>query len=159
MRDLLGKHGYYWKRCKWGQQGVLNLQSVCVLTPQCSVQGHYTVKGTVLLWSLNIPGCPSKKSRGVTLASWSNFPIGLWPSWSPNHPHILIGFTTVSSPPISWCVVGGLAQSGCLSHHPGGCCTLVVVEEIPPYYVKRFEYPVKCYINVTNYYNYIITGI
>ncbi len=27
---------------------------------------------------------------------------------------------------------------------------MVVVEEIPPYYVKRFEYPEKHYINVTN---------
>ncbi len=24
-----------------------------------------------------------------------------------------------------------------LSHNPGGCCTLVVVEEIPPFHVKR----------------------
>ncbi len=39
-----------------------------------------------------------------------------------------------------------------LSHHPGACCTLVVVEEIPPFYVKRFEYPEKRYINVTNYF-------
>ncbi len=28
---------------------------------------------------------------------------------------------------------------------PGGCCTLGVVEEIPPFYVKRFEYPEKRY--------------
>ncbi len=35
---------------------------------------------------------------------------------------------------------------------PGGCCTLGVVEEIPPFYVKRFEYPEKRYKNVTNYY-------
>ncbi len=41
-----------------------------------------------------------------------NFPNGLWPSWPPNHP--LIGFITlVSSPPISWCVVGVLAHYGC----------------------------------------------
>jgi len=30
----------------------------------------------------------------------------------------------------------------------------VVVEEIPPFYVKRFECPEKRYINVTNYYYY-----
>ncbi len=36
----------------------------------------------------------------------------------------------------------------------GGCCTLVVDEEIPPFYVKCFEYPEKLYINVTNYYYY-----
>ncbi len=50
---------------------------------------------------------------------------------------------SVSSPPVSWCVcvcVGG-GCSGAIwlsSHHPGGCCTLVVVEEMPPS-VKRFE--------------------
>ncbi len=38
------------------------------------------------------------------------------------------------------------------SHHPGGCCTLLVDEAIPPFYVKRFEYPEKRYINVKNYY-------
>ncbi len=25
----------------------------------------------------------------------------------------------------------------------------------PPFYVKRFEYPEKCYINVRNYYYYL----
>ncbi len=40
------------------------------------------------------------------------------------------------------------------SHHSGGCCTLVVDEEIPPLYVKRFECLEKRYINVTNYYYY-----
>ncbi len=34
--------------------------------------------------------------RGVTPASWPNLPIGLWPSWPPNHPHTLIGFITLS---------------------------------------------------------------
>ncbi len=34
-------------------------------------------RGPDSLWSLKIPGCPSKKSRGVTLASWPNLPIGL----------------------------------------------------------------------------------
>ncbi len=29
-------------------------------------------RGPDSLWSLKIPGCPSKKSRGVTLASWPN---------------------------------------------------------------------------------------
>jgi len=33
---------------------------------------------------------------------------------------------------------------------------LVVVEEIPPFYVKRFECPEKRYINVTNYYYYYL---
>ncbi len=29
------------------------------------------------MWSLKIPGCPSKMSRCVTPASWPNLPIGL----------------------------------------------------------------------------------
>ncbi|XP_067297805.1 multiple PDZ domain protein [Pseudorasbora parva] len=33
-------------------------------------------------------------------------------------------------------------------HHPGGFCTLVVVEEIHPFHVKHFECPEKHYINV-----------
>ncbi len=48
-------------------------------------------------------------------------------------------------------VCGG--RSGAIwlpSHHPGGCCTLVVVEEIPPLYVKPPWVPRKRYINVTN---------
>ncbi len=52
-------------------------------------------------------------------------------------------------------VCGGLFGTIWLpSHHPGGCCTLVVDEETecPPFYVKRFEYPEKHYINVINYY-------
>ncbi len=55
---------------------------------------------------------------------------------------------------VSWCVVGVLAHYGWPSHHPGGCCTLVVDEEMPLYYVKRFESLEKRYINVTNYYYY-----
>ncbi len=43
-------------------------------------------RGPDSLWSLKIPGCPSKKS--VTPASWTNLPIGFWLSWPPNHPHI-----------------------------------------------------------------------
>jgi len=42
-----------------------------------------------------------------------NLPLGLIPSWSPNHPHILIGFITVSTSPLSWCVVAVLVQNGC----------------------------------------------
>uniref|UniRef100_A0A673I6Q7 GTPase IMAP family member 8 n=1 Tax=Sinocyclocheilus rhinocerous TaxID=307959 RepID=A0A673I6Q7_9TELE len=37
------------------------------------------------------------RSRGVTLASWPNLPIGLCPSsWPPNHHHTLIGFFSPS---------------------------------------------------------------
>ncbi len=35
-------------------------------------------RGPDSLWSLKITGFPSKKSRGVTPASWPNFPIGFW---------------------------------------------------------------------------------
>ncbi len=57
-------------------------------------KSHPLNRGPDSLWSLKIPGCPSKKSRGITQASWPNFPIGLWPSWPSNHPHTLIGFIT-----------------------------------------------------------------
>ncbi|XP_073775549.1 integrin alpha-9 isoform X3 [Danio rerio] len=40
------------------------------------------------------------------------------------------------------------------SRHPGGCCTLVVDEEIPPHCVKCFECPEKRYINIRNYYDH-----
>ncbi len=107
-------------------------------------------RGPDSLWSLKIPGCPSKKSRSVT-----RHPGQICPLASDHHDLLII--------PIHW-----LASSLCLlstnklvcggrtgaiwlpSHHPGGCCTSVVVEEIPPFYVKRFEYPEKRYINVTN---------
>ncbi len=36
-----------------------------------------------------------------------------------------------------------------------GCCTLVVDEEIPLYYVKRFEYPEKCITNTNDDYYYV----
>ncbi len=49
-----------------------------------------------------------------------------------------------------WWEVGPAPLSQ-LQSDPGGCCTLVVVEEIPPFYVKRFECLEKCYINLTNY--------
>ncbi len=42
------------------------------------------------------PRVSFEKSRGVTSASWPNLPIGLWPSWPPNHPHTLIGFISLS---------------------------------------------------------------
>ncbi len=65
---------------------------------------------------------------------------------------------SVSSPPVAGVCVCGGGGSGTLwlpSHHAGGCCTLVVDEKTPPpFYIKRFEYPEKCYINVTNYYYY-----
>ncbi len=41
-----------------------------------------------------------------------------------------------------------------LSHLPGGCCTLVVDEEITPDNVERFQCLENCYINVINYYYY-----
>ncbi len=39
--------------------------------------GETLNRGPDSLWSLKIPGCPSKKSRGVTPASRPNSPIGL----------------------------------------------------------------------------------
>ncbi len=71
-----------------------------------------------------------------------------------NHPHTLIGFITLSFLSTNKLVCGG--RSGAIwlpSHHPGGCYTLVVDEEIPPDNVERFEClekAEKCYINVIN---------
>lgn len=59
----------------------------------------------------------------------------------------------VSSPPISWCAVGIQGQYD-LPGHLGGYCTLVVVEEIPLFHVKCFEYLEKHYINVLNSLNH-----
>ncbi len=69
-----------------------------------------------------------------------------------SHPHTLIVFITVSSPPVSWCVVGVLAQYGCRRIIQVDAAHWWWMRRYPPYYVKRFEYPEKHYINVTNYY-------
>ncbi len=74
------------------------------------------------------------KSRGVTPVSWQNSPAGPCQSWPPNNPHLLDWLIdSLSYPPVAgvWWVV--LWQP---SHHPSGCCTLVVVEERPPHYCK-----------------------
>ncbi len=41
------------------------------------LSGETLNQGPDSLWSLKIPGCSSKKSRGVTPESWPNSPIGL----------------------------------------------------------------------------------
>ncbi len=110
-------------------------------------------RGSDSLWTLKIPGCPSKKSRGVTPASWPNLPFGLWPSWPHNHPHTLIGFITVSSPPVSWCVVGILEHYGCRRIIQVDAAHLWWMRRFP-FNVKRFECLEKHYINATNYYYY-----
>ncbi len=83
-------------------------------------------RGSDSLWSLTIPGCPLKKSRGVTPASWPYFPVGRWPSWPSNHPHTLIGFITVSSPPVAgvwwafWHNMAAVVSSKWILHIGGG---------------------------------------
>ena len=84
-----------------------------------------------------------RKSRGVTPVSWPNLPIGLCPSWPPNHPCILIGFITVSNPPVSWCVVGVLAQYGYRRIIQVDAAHWWWLRRIPFPYVKRFEVPEK----------------
>ncbi len=104
------------------------------------------------------PRMSFEKSRGVTSASQPICPLA-----SEHH-----GLLTI---PIYW-----LASSLCLlstsklvcgerssalwlpSHHPGGCYTLVVDEEIPPHNVERFECLEKRYINVINYYFYYLNN-
>ncbi len=81
----------------------------------------------------------------------------LWPKLAfDHHGHLIIPYTdwlhhSVSSPPVSLCVVGILAHYGCRR--------IIQVDaahrwlrRFPPLYVKCFKYPEKRYINVTNYY-------
>jgi len=60
-----------------------------------------------------------------------NLPLGLCSSWPPNHPHTdWLHHCLLSTNKL---LCGG--RSGAIwlpSHHLGGGCTLVVVEEIPP---------------------------
>ncbi len=116
-------------------------------------------RGPDSLWSLKIPGCPSKKRRIVTPASWPNSPTGLWPSWPPNHPHTLIGFITVSSLPVRWCVVGVLVHYGCRHIIQVDAAHWWWMRRYPPYYVKCIEYLEKHYVHVNkiiiNYYYYV----
>ncbi len=107
------------------------------------------------LWSLKIPGCPSKKSRGVTgiLTKFPHWPLTIIASYSSPYTDWL--YHSVSSPPVSWCVMGVLAQYGCLR--------IIQVDAAHwwwtrrfPFYVKRFECLEKRYIN-TNYHCYYYT--
>ncbi len=142
MGDLLGKLGCCWKRCQWGQQGVLTLWSVWVLMPQCSdgdtilskkaPSFGWDVKGPDSLWSLKIPGCLSKR---VGVLPWH--PGQICPLASDHHGLLIIPIYWLAS---SLCLLSTNKlvcgeRSGALwlpSHHPGGCCTLVVDEETPP---------------------------
>ncbi len=81
----------------------------------------------------------------------------LWPKLASDHHGLLIipihlHHCLLST--CSWCVWGVFWSNMAAVASSGGCCTLVVDEEIPPFYVKCFEYPEKLYINVTNYYYY-----
>ncbi len=111
-------------------------------------------RGPGSLWSLKIPGCPSK-----IVEVWPWHPGQTSPLASDHHGLLIIPIHWLASSlcllSISKLVCGG--RSGAIwlpSHHPGGCCTLVVVEEIPPDDVERFEYPEMRYINVKKYYYY-----
>ncbi len=130
-------------------------------------------RGPGSLWSLKIPGCPSK-----IVAVWPWHPGQTSPLASDHHGLLIIPIHWLTSSliiPIHWLTsslmisIHWLASSLCLlsisklvcggcsgaiwlpSHHPGGCCTLVVVEEISPDDVERFEYPEMRYINVKKY--------
>ncbi len=46
--------------------------------------------------------------------------------------------------PTSKLVCGGCSGTIWLpSHHSGGCCMPMMVEEIPPFHVNHFEFPKK----------------
>ncbi len=86
------------------------------------------------------PRMSFEKSRG-----WPRHPGQICPLASdhhglPNNPHICWLASSLCLLSTSKLMCGG--RSGTLwlpSHHPGGCCTLVVDEEIPPDNVERFE--------------------
>ncbi len=141
---------------------------VWVLMPQCSDRDTILSKkhhpsdetlnrGPDSLWSLKIPGCLSKR-----VEVWPRHPGQICPLASDHHGLLIIPIHWLAS---SLCllstnklVCGG--RSGALwlpSHHPGGCCTLVVDEKTPPsqcralWVLRKAE---KRYINVINYYYY-----
>ncbi len=125
---------------------------------------HYTLymrpsdetlnRGPDSLCSSKIPGCPSIKSRVLPRRPGQIYPLA-----SDHHGLLIIPIHWLASSlcllSTSKLVCGGLSGTIWLpSHHSGGCCTLVVDEEIAPFYVKRFECLEKCYIHVMNYYYY-----
>ncbi len=73
------------------------------------------------------------KSRGVTLVFWPNSPH--WPlsTMAPNNPHTLdwLYYDSLYSPPVAGERTGAVVLWQ-PSHHPSGCCTLVVVEKGTP---------------------------
>ncbi len=75
------------------------------------------------------------KSRGVTPVSWPNshhWPLSIM---APNNPHTLDWlYDYLSSPPVA-----------VVLWHPGGCCTLVVVEERPPFSVLETKSQTRSY--------------
>ncbi len=102
-------------------------------------------RGPDSLWSLKIPGCPSRRVEMWPRHPWPDSPTGLliipihWLASS-------LGLLSISK-----LVCGGAFRCVVSS---GGCCTLVEDEETPPplYYVERFECPEKRYRNVMDYY-------
>ena len=95
------------------------------------------------------------KSRGVTPVSWPHSTIGPCQSWPPNNPLTLNWLYHSLSSLHLYLVCGERTGAVVLwlpSHHPSGCCTLVVVEErSPDMIVKRFgctvvhmKAPYKC---------------
>ncbi len=70
------------------------------------------------------------KSRGVTLVFWPNSPHWLLSIMAPNNPHTL-DWLYYDSPPVAGERTGAVVLWQ-PSHHPSGCCTLVVVEKGTP---------------------------
>ncbi len=125
-------------------------------------------RGHDSLWSLKIPGCLSKR-----VEVWPRHPGQICPLASDHHGLLIIPKHWLASSlcllSTSRLVCGG--HSGALwlpSHHPGGCCTLVVDEETPPSQCRAIwvlrKKAEKRNINVMNYYylymvNYAVNNI
>ncbi len=136
MERTPGKHQVLLEEVLVSQQGVLTLWFVWVLTPSIVTRTLFCQKAPYFGWDvkprswlsvvIKNPRMSFEKSRGVTSASWPNLPIGL----------LIIPIHMASS----LCLLSTNKlvcgeRSGTLwllSHHQGGCCTLVVDEETPP---------------------------
>ncbi len=98
-----------------------------VLTPQYSDGDTVLYKAPSFGWDVKPRSWLSVVIKNPRMSFWPNFPIGLWPSWPPNHPHTLIGFITLS--PLHqkagvwwafWCNMAAVASSRWMLHSGGG---------------------------------------
>ncbi len=128
-------------------------------------------QGPDSLWSLKIPGCPSKKSKDETSASWPEF--ALWPLtimaslcfmlinmlYFMHVLYILCWYMLIAFFPPTLHQYSGVWWAFWRNLDAFTSCTLNAAHWWwlrRFFYVKGFEYPEKRYINVINYYYYVL---